>query len=297
VLLSMTGFGDARVQTPQVAVSIVARSVNNRHLKVVVRGTEPYPLMEAEFEKVARKTLKRGSLHITIRVDRQIEANDQRLNTGALKNYLNQLRDELPEVRGVTDIGPIVAGLLAYPGIAPENSTLSTAPEGEWEIIERALHEALRKLNAARKIEGQAMNDELLTLHAHIHSQLSQIGPLTPGVVANYRQRIVERVRQAVASVGVTLEPDQLIREIAVYADRTDVSEEMTRLEAHLVQFQDVIRTESDAPGRRLEFVIQEMGREANTLGSKAGDVAISRHVVEIKATLEKMKELVQNIE
>jgi uncharacterized protein (TIGR00255 family) len=95
----------------------------------------------------------------------------------------------------------------------------------------------------------------------------------------------------------VGIEPEQLIREIALYADRTDVAEEMTRLEAHLVQFQDVTKSDSESPGRRLEFVIQEMGREANTLGSKAGDVAISRQVVEIKATLEKMKELVQNIE
>ena len=98
-------------------------------------------------------------------------------------------------------------------------------------------------------------------------------------------------------TAGVTLEPEQLVRELALFADRTDVSEEVTRLDAHLVQFEDVIRKERDGPGRRLEFVVQEMGRETNTLGSKAGDVNISRHVVEIKATLEKIRELVQNIE
>ena len=107
----------------------------------------------------------------------------------------------------------------------------------------------------------------------------------------------MERIRQAVAEAGVTAEEHNLIREVALFADRSDVSEEVTRLGSHLEQFEDVIRKENDGPGRRLEFLVQEMGRETNTIGSKAGDVTISRHVVEIKATLEKIRELVQNVE
>ena len=115
-------------------------------------------------------------------------------------------------------------------------------------------------------------------------------------MTTDYRQRLLERVRQAVADAGVAIQPDHLIREVALFADRTDVSEEVTRLASHLDQFAEIVRKGEEA-GRKLEFVIQEMGRETNTLGSKAGDVAITRHVFEIKATLEKIRELVQNVE
>jgi uncharacterized protein (TIGR00255 family) len=118
-----------------------------------------------------------------------------------------------------------------------------------------------------------------------------------PGVVESYRQRVRDRVGQALADHNVSLRPEDLIREVAVFAERTDVAEEVTRLGSHLEQFEAIVRTEDDGPGRKLEFLVQEMGREANTIGSKAGDVAVSRHVVEIKATLEKVRELVQNVE
>lgn len=297
MLLSMTGFGEARSHTPTAAIAVEIRSVNNRHLKVSVRGTDPYPILEAEFEKVVRRTVKRGTLHVNVRVERQRAAADQKLNTANLTNFLSQIRTACPEVNDKAVIGPVIAGLLTLPGVAPEANGRTTAPEDEWPLVEQALTEALAKLDSARRDEGRAMADELLLHHRHIKDQLELVRTHLPRIVGDYRERLVERVRQAVAPAGVNLEPDQLIREVAIYADRTDVSEEVTRLDAHLVQFEDVIRKESDGPGRRLEFVLQEMGRETNTLGSKAGDVAISRNVVEIKATLEKMKELVQNIE
>src|SRR5262249_6827806 len=119
---------------------------------------------------------------------------------------------------------------------------------------------------------------------------------LLPRVMADYRTRLLERVRQAVADAGVGVQPDQLIREAALFAERTDVSEEVTRLGAHLEQFTELAK-KGDETGRKREFLIQEMGREANTLGSKAGDVSVSRHVFDIKAALEKIRELVLNVE
>lgn len=295
MLLSMTGFGEARLSKPTVAVALEVRSVNNRHLKVSVRGADPYPLLESDFEKVIRRTIKRGTLHVNVRVERQKAAADLTLNTAALAGYLKQIQAAIPGA--LADTSALVAGLLALPGVAPENGSRTTAPEDEWPVVEQALHEALAKLDAMRKTEGRAMAEELLLHRRRIHDQLELIKQHLPQVMTDYRQRLLDRIKQAVATAGVAIEPDNLIREVAIYADRTDVSEEVIRLDAHLVQFEDVVRKESDSPGRRLEFVIQEMGRETNTLGSKAGDVAISRHVVEIKATLEKMKELVANIE
>jgi uncharacterized protein (TIGR00255 family) len=115
--------------------------------------------------------------------------------------------------------------------------------------------------------------------------------------MGEYRTRLLERIKQALADAGVTLEPDNLIREVALFADRTDVAEEVSRLTAHLDSFAELVRAGAEGAGRRLEFGVQEMGRETNTLGSKAADVTLSRHVVEMKATLEKIRELVQNVE
>ena len=297
MLLSMTGYGEARGQTPTATVALEIRSVNNRHLKVSVRGSEPYPILDAEFEKVVRRSVKRGTLHVQVRVERQRGASDQKINGDLLASYLEQVRAACPEATGSATIGPLLAGLLALPGVAPESGGRSTAPEDDWPLVEQLLVEALGKLNAARREEGRSMADELLSLRKRIQDELESVKKHLPRVVEDYRVRLLERIRQALANSGAAVEPEQLIREVAIYADRTDVSEEVVRLDAHLVQMNDVIAKESDAPGRRLEFVIQEMGRETNTLGSKAGDVTISRHVVEMKATLEKMKELVANIE
>ncbi len=299
MLLSMTGFGEARSIGPGFSVAVEVRAVNNRHLKLSVRGTDPYPLMESELEKTVRKSVRRGSVLIHLRVDRGAKASELRLNTGVLAGYLTQIRSACQEA-GVADLAPHVAtGVLALPGVAPEAGPSGGPPEEEWPLVEKALEQALRMLDTARKTEGRAMAEELLALHRSLGQELSRIREQLPAVTADYRTRILERVRQAVADAGVTIQPEHLIREVALFADRTDVSEEVARFSAHLVQFEELVRNGggADGAGRRLEFVVQEMGREANTLGSKAGDVVISRRVVELKANLEKIRELVQNVE
>jgi uncharacterized protein (TIGR00255 family) len=154
----------------------------------------------------------------------------------------------------------------------------------------------LERLDKMRREEGQIMAAELLGHHRSVTVELEGVRGLLPAIAGDYRRRLLDRVRNALAECGVTVQPDHLIREVALYADRTDVSEEVARLSAHLDQFAELVR-KGDEAGRKLEFVIQEMGREANTLGSKVGDVGVSRHVIEIKATLEKIRELVQNVE
>lgn len=293
----MTGYGESHGQTPDAAIALAIRSVNNRHLKVSVRGSDPYPILDAEFEKVVRRFVKRGTLHVTVRVDRKRGAADGTINGAALAAYLDQVRAACPEASQAAALGPLLAGLLALPGVAPEAGGRTAAPEDEWPLVERLLGEALGKLNDVRRSEGRAMAEELRTLRRKIADELEAVKAHLPRIVEDFRARLLDRVRQALANSGVAVEPDHLVREVAIYADRTDVAEEIVRLDAHLVQLDEVIASESDAPGRRLEFIIQEMGRETNTLGSKAGDVKVSRHVVEMKATLEKMKELVANIE
>lgn len=294
----MTGFGEARAVTDAAAVGVEVRAVNNRHLKVTVRGSDPYPMFEAEVEKVVRRHVRRGTLLVHVHADRRAKPADVALNTDLLTAYLKQVRTacdaaKLPDLYAAQ----VFAGALALSGVAPESARPGGLPEDEWPTVEAALDEALRKLNAMRRDEGKAMAAELLSLRQTVCDELDRVRAHLPAVMTDYRQRILDRVRQAVGDAGVAVSVDHLIREVALFADRTDVAEEVTRLAAHLDQFGGLLRTGDDAAGRKLEFLVQEMGREANTLGSKAGDVTVSRHVFEIKAALEKVRELVQNVE
>ncbi len=292
MLFSMTGFGEARGGN----VSIEVRSVNNRHLKVNVRGTDPYPMLESDFEKVIRRSVKRGTLLVQVRVERSLPAGLTRLNTGLLKSYIAQITDDLKAL-SPADRSALIAGALALPGVAPDGFAASGVCEEEWPQVEQTLTAALVKLNVAREVEGRAMVAELRQLTAGIAERMSHIAEHLPAIAANYRKRLMERLTTAIADAKVSIEADHVLREVAIFADRIDVSEEMTRLTSHLAAFDEILDGGSDSPGRRLEFVVQEMGREANTLGSKAGDAAVSRYVVDIKATLEKIRELVQNVE
>jgi uncharacterized protein (TIGR00255 family) len=292
----MTGFGAARGTGPGFAAAVEVRAVNNRHLKVVVRGSDPYPLFESEFEKVVRAHVRRGSVHVHVRADREAKPSDLKLNTTALKAYKRQVIEACEGLDSAA-VNAVLSGLLGLPGVAPEAAHNDGLWEAEWPVVERVLGEALTQLDASRRTEGRAMAAELTALHRTMSGELAAVRKVLPAVTANYRQRILDRVRQAVADAGVTVEHDHLIREVAAFADRTDVAEEVTRFTAHLEQFAAIVTDGADGAGRRLEFVVQEMGREANTMGSKAGDVTVSRHVVEIKATLERVRELIQNVE
>jgi uncharacterized protein (TIGR00255 family) len=296
VLSSMTGYGEASFTSDQLQVAIELRSVNNRYLKVSLRAAEPYNLLEPEFEKVVRRTVKRGTIQVHMRCQRQFAAQDFQINALALRSYLTQLRSISSEL-ALTDGGEsLLAQVLALPGVVPEPASASLNLEEEWPIVERVLEQAIARLQVMRQEEGRAMATELLGLRDHIASQLEQIRQRVPVVGDSYRDRLLERVRMVLAELDVEIDRKELIKEVAIFAERADVSEEVVRLASHLEQFTDIVN-EPESAGRKLEFLTQEMFRESNTIGSKASDVDISRHVVEIKATLEKIRELVQNVE
>jgi uncharacterized protein (TIGR00255 family) len=294
----MTGFGEARHAADGLTLSVEVRTVNNRYLKVSVRGSDPYPMLEPELEKVVRKAVRRGTVTIHVRCDRRGRGGDFVLNAVALRSYLEQVRAVCDEVGCQAHLPALVAQVLSLPGVAAEPGGVSgRPPDDELAAVEKTLEAALARLQTMRQQEGRAMADELLCHRRSVADHLGQIRDLIPRAVEGYRQRLRERVGQALAEHNVAVRPEDLIREVAVFAERTDVAEEVMRLGSHLDQFEQVVRHETDGPGRKLEFLVQEMGRETNTIGSKAGDVAVSRHVVEIKAALEKVRELVQNVE
>ena len=294
VLLSMTGFGEAHRQDEASSISIEVRSVNGRHLKLSTRISEPFSSLEPEIERFIRQRLKRGTVQLNLRVESLRRPEDYRLNLAALEGYRAQLLTFIGNGAMPTDF---FSALLSLPGVVETNRTSST-PDArqEWSRLEPLMTEVLDQLEQARLEEGRVMGLELASLALEIRTQLDRVAARVPDVVASYRDRLTDRVASLVQERGIAVEADHLIREVAIFAERSDIAEEITRLRAHLDQFDTVIASD-DAPGRKLEFVVQEMGRETNTIGSKGNDVEISRAIVEMKGALEKIRELIQNIE
>ena len=254
-------------------------------------------MLEAEVEKLVRKHVRRGTILIHIRADRVHSSDGFLLNHAALRSYIDEVKRCCTE-SGVPEYAPhILSGVLALPGIAGEGGVMGRPPEEEWEAAESAIEQAFKTLNAMRKLEGQAMAEELLQHRSTIATLLGKIHESVPAIMTHYRNRLRERVTQALSENNVRVSDDDLLREVALFAEKSDVAEEVVRLESHLAQFLEIIQTEEEGVGRKLEFVTQEMFREANTIGTKAGDVSVARNAVEIKSTLEKIRELVMNIE
>jgi uncharacterized protein (TIGR00255 family) len=296
VLLSMTGYGEAHYQSDKLTVAIELRALNNRYLKVSLRAAEPHNLLEPEFEKVIRRTIRRGTIQVHLRIDRQLAAQEYKINLTALRSYIGQLRGVWDEL-ALRDRGDaLLSQVLALPGVVPEPGDAGSHLEDDWPLLERVLDEAVAKLQTMRQEEGRAMAEEFLQQRDRIAEHLEKIRQLAPTVAVAFRDRLLERVRSLLSEHDVQIDRSDLIKEVSVFAERSDIAEEVTRLDSHLEQFRDIMN-EPESPGRKLEFLTQEMFREANTIGSKAGDVEISRHVVEIKGTLERMRELVQNVE
>jgi uncharacterized protein (TIGR00255 family) len=292
----MTGFGEGRYQSEHLSLTLELRAVNNRFLKLSVRAPDPYHLLEAEFEKVVRRSVRRGALQLNLRCERQSAAQDFRINPVALTSYVQQIRTLAGQL-GLPDQGEcLLPQVLTLPGVVPEPGSLTNTLHDDWPIIERVLQEALAQLNAMRLEDGRAMELELLALRDKIRKHLHVIKARVPLVASTFRDRLHERVRTLLAELDVQLDRKDLVREVSIFADRSDISEEVVRLGAHLDHFEEVMK-DPESPGRKLEFLTQEMLRETNTIGSKAGDVDISREVVDIKSTLEKIRELVQNVE
>lgn len=293
-LLSMTGFGEVVEQSAGYAIAIELRTVNSRYFKLNIRSTEGYSALEPLIEAAIRETVKRGTVSCGMRIRHLSPAEDYRINKGVLNKFVDQLQ----EVAATRDLDErirleMLAGL---PGVVEEVSSESLDAAGLWPLVEPVLQKVLRQLAAMRETEGAALAADLRDQAAAVARCLDQIAAQAPVVAGNYRQRLEDRVNEVLTELSVTVEPADLVREVALYADRADISEEIVRLRSHLQQFADALEL-PDSAGRKLEFICQEMGRETNTIGSKANDALISRQIVEIKTALERIREQIQNVQ
>lgn len=294
MLLSMTGFGEAHQTDGGLTVAIEIRAINSRYFKLSVRAGERYSTLEPRIEATLREKIRRGTVQVSVRATRAKVADDFTINVTALSSY----RDQLEKLHDRWHISENVEieSLLLLPGVVDEQPTQSIDVDADWPLIESTLLQAIVALEKMRSDEGQAMEDDLRANCQAIGNELAAIEKQAPKVADSYRDRLRDRVNKLLAEHDVTVETSDLIREVSLFADRCDISEEIVRLGSHLDQFESIMKV-PDSAGRKLEFLTQEMFRETNTIGSKANDIEIARGVIEIKTAIEKIREMVQNIE
>jgi uncharacterized protein (TIGR00255 family) len=294
VLASMTGFGEARRQTAGLTALVEVRTINNRHFKLSYRATEGYGGLEPDVEAVVRDIVRRGTVQVNLRIDRQASPDDYRIDFSVLESYRTQLDAYLQRYSASNSVG--LETLLQLPGVVDPTSRSGLDPREDWPLIEDVLREALAAVVKMRTDEGAALLTDLTANGRIVEENVEKVAGRAPQVADSYRERLSQRVNRALAELNVTLQPADLIREVSLFVDRSDVSEELVRLRSHLQQFSEALQLPESA-GRKLEFIVQEMGREVNTIGSKGNDADVSRYVVEMKSSLERIREQIQNVE
>ena len=289
----MTGFGNASLQTEGVHVSSEIKSVNNRYLKISVRMPDSVARFEAEIEKLVRSRVTRGSVQLSIRVRFTSGQSEYRIDQDLLRSFQRQLA----EISGDAKVNSATLGeLLSLPGVVSQTELPEEFVNSLWPAVEASLKESLDHFEDFRRREGESMRQDLEKQCEVIENEGRQVALLTPQVVTEYRDKILERVRRLIGDASVNIGENDVIREVALFADRCDINEEITRLRSHTEQFRRLLNGET-SQGRKLEFIGQEMFREINTIGSKANHVTIALSVVEMKAAIERMREVLQNVE
>jgi len=294
MLLSMTGFGEARSHTDSLTVAVEVRCINSRYVKISTRMTEGFAVLEARVESAVRKRVRRGTIQVNVRVDRLHAPDDYRVNAEVLKAYRSQL-EAVARLLGSEETVRLES-LLMLPGVVSEDADHDADAEQHWPAIEQTLNTALTQLDRMRSEEGRAMAADLRANCLAASASLAEVERRAPLVIENYRERLRERLSKSLAGHNVSIDVSELLREVSLFAARSDISEEMVRLRSHLEQFLATME-EPESSGRKLEFLTQEMVRESNTIGSKANDVEIARYVIEIKTAIERIREMIQNVE
>ncbi len=291
----MTGFGDARGQNDRLSMSVEVRAVNNRYFKLVTKTPERYQALEGDIERVVRESISRGTVNVSVRVENVAGSMAYRLDAAVLKGYWQQLT-LLTSSLGVQPPDNL-GSLLGLPGVVVDGDASTGDPREDWPLIESSLREALeqarRVSHGRRGLDGKGPAAQPAD---HRDGTRKDLPTRAPQIVHEFRDKLLVRVGELLRDGQASVEPADLIREVSIYAERCDVAEEILRLRSHLDQFQAFVRQPQSA-GRKLDFLTQEMVREVNTIGSKANNVEVAHAVVEIKAAVERMREVLQNVE
>jgi uncharacterized protein (TIGR00255 family) len=291
MLTSMTGFGQGEATGAGSTVTVEVRSVNHRFLDFAFKLPRSLQNREAEIKEIVRRKIARGRVSVTIAVESTTTTAAVTINESVLEQYLTQLR-AFAKRNGLDDR----VSLDALVGL-PEVVTAKENEPGDdqlWPLVEKSLNEALDRCNGMRLDEGKALEKDLLERMRSIDRTVVAIEKLAPTVA----KRQVETLRKRVAQLAldVTVPEDRIAAEIVMLSDRTDITEEITRLRSHVAQFGGALKNGGEV-SKKLTYLLQEMHREASTMGSKAADTEVIQHVVGLKEETEKIREQVQNLE
>lgn len=291
---SMTGFGRSEYSDEKRNITVEIKSVNHRYSDINVRMPRRYAFAEEKIKNAVKTTAHRGKIEVSVMVE-NIGDDDVniRLNTAVARQYL----DNITELKDTFGIEGVVT--LEYVASLPD--VMKSVPDVENEdeitaVLVEVVREAAEKHAQMRSIEGEKLAEDILLRADLIEGHVKEIERRSPGVVKDYTEKLRARITEMIGGTVVATE-ERILLEAAVFADKINVTEETVRLGSHIDQLRKIISDSSQPEGKKLDFLVQEMNREANTIGSKANDLEITGHMLEIKSEIEKIREQVQNIE
>ncbi|MBM7560530.1 YicC/YloC family endoribonuclease [Fusibacter tunisiensis] len=294
MIYSMTGFGRGEFSSGVFDVTVEMRAVNNRYCDIVVKMPKKLTVFEERIKSKVKSELSRG------RVDVYINLEETSHDNYAVKaNY--EILDRFVEVyRSISERYDLKDDVsLALLSRVQDGIEVSYEDRDEaefWNAIEPALTDALKHLMEMRSIEGQQLKIDVLQKIANIKENLEKLSEYAPLIVSTYRKKITDRIEELLSDMNAEIDASRIANEIAIFSDKTNINEEIVRIHSHLEQIERILET--DVPvGRKLDFLIQELNREVNTIGSKSPDSEISTLVIELKSDLEQIREQIQNIE
>jgi len=291
---SMTGYGEAEGEANSVCYAVEIKTLNNRYLRTIIKLPDAVAFLEEEVDKLLRKSMSRGTVNYVLRF--------KNMSSNVLFDIdepaLQAIVEKLGRIKSSVDINATidVGSLLGLPGIIrPTLPDKKVAGQIRKKVLE-ITQEAIEKLKQMRTAEGAALEADLKKHCKAIKQDIERIRARSTTVLKGYTKKLKRRVNELLVDVKLGCDEETIAREIAIFADRSDVSEEIARLDSHLQQLLSVCQAKGQA-GRRLEFIGQEMLREANTIASKSTDTEITRLVVDMKCRIDRIKEQVQNVE
>jgi uncharacterized protein (TIGR00255 family) len=290
----MTGYGRGAAQRDGWRVVAEIRSVNHRYTDLKLRGSSLDPAIEEKVSSRVRGAVERGAITVTVRVESDAPAAGFKIDLDAARRVYRELEELAFELR--LDQPVSLELVCSQPGVVVA-APVETDQEALTGCVLLAVDEALAGMLAMRDAEGQTLARDFVSRLDHLVTLVGQLDELVGDAPADAQRRLEERLGRLLGATGTEVDPDRLAQEVALLADRQDVTEELVRLRSHVDQARSVLASEGASVGRRLGFLVQELGREFNTVASKSQSAEIARAVVEAKAELEKMREQVQNIE
>ena len=295
----MTGFGRGQYEDENFSVTVEMKTVNHRYNEVAIRLPRFLNPLEDKIRKTILKTVNRGRIDVFINADYTSSENCTLKVDKNLAAAYHKALQEVGAAIGLEELNINSAQEVMYLSRCQDVINVKEGffdVETVWPKVEQAVKEALDNLVTMREIEGGNIYGDFIYRADLIAEKLTKIEERSPMVVEEYQAKLTDRLNNLLADHNITVEPERLLQEVAIFADRASITEEIVRLKSHIKQFKNIIN--SDQPvGRKLDFLIQEFNREANTIASKANDYTLAQIVVEIKAEIEKIREQIQNIE